>query len=282
MNNKIFYFLVFFLFFIINVFAKKLEINEMKQLQNILKTANVNSLVIFDVDEVLIYPENVVQLQIASPFWESSMIVLEQRLGKEKRDLLHSIMLLQSNWKLTDNIIPDIIYDLQLRKIKVLALTAFRGGKMGKINLVADWRNNNLKKHGIIFTSTKYFPKKYFKINKLKTKNKEEVPIYKDGIIYANNLPKGQVLKAFLSEINFMPKEIIFIDDRISNIKNVENFCKTKNIHFLGIHYTNVMKKHSIFNKRIGEYQFYYLEHNHIWLSDSEAERKMIQRQVQR
>jgi hypothetical protein len=57
--------------------------NEIEQLELILEQATPNSLVIFDVDEVLVYPTNIVQLQVASPFWEASMSDIEQRLGKD-------------------------------------------------------------------------------------------------------------------------------------------------------------------------------------------------------
>ncbi len=278
-------FMIFTIVFVLSLFYGKAAfsevviINEIEQLNTILKNVSLSSLVIFDVDEVLVYPENIVQLQIASSFWESTMVDFEKNLGEEKRDLLHSIMLLQSNWKLTNEMIPKLIHNLQLKKIKVLALTAFRSGKMGKIESVEDWRNMHLKKHDIDFSVTAGFPERYFEINKLNIINGKKIPVYKDGIMYTNHHPKGTVLKAFLEQVDFNPKEIIFIDDKIHNVRDVEEFCKVANIKFVGVHDNRIMAKHNIFDKNLGKYQFQYLEHYHVWLSDSEAKKKIANTQ---
>ena len=79
------------LFYGETLFAKRVAINDIGELAEVLKNLPPDSLVIFDVDEVLVYPENVVQLQIAAPFWEATMADLEKRRGKATRDLLHSI-----------------------------------------------------------------------------------------------------------------------------------------------------------------------------------------------
>jgi hypothetical protein len=63
--------------------TQRYTMDKIEQLHSILETASSTSLVIFDVDEVLVYPANIVQLQIASPFWEASMADIEKRLGKD-------------------------------------------------------------------------------------------------------------------------------------------------------------------------------------------------------
>src|SRR5437870_2871147 len=80
-------------FYVEMLFATRVSINDMVELTSVFKQVTPDSFVIFDVDEVLVYPENIVQLQVAAPFWEASMSELEKRRGKETRDLLHSIML---------------------------------------------------------------------------------------------------------------------------------------------------------------------------------------------
>lgn len=264
------------LFYVETILAERVAISRVEELASVLKNATPDSLVIFDVDEVLVYPENVVQLQVAAPFWEATMADLEKRRGKSTRDLLHSIMLLQSKWQLTDVEIPVLIENLQRQKLRVLALTTFWAGKMGKLKSVEDWRNTHLKSHNIDFRITAGVPKSYFEITQFDKGPKRPYPVYKDGIIYTNHYAnKGEVLAAFLAQINLKPKAIIFIDDKLSNIITVENFCKVANISYTGIHDNRIIKNHNTFNTALGKYQFDHLEKHHVWLRDVDAKKMM-------
>ncbi|HXH54729.1 MAG TPA: DUF2608 domain-containing protein [Gammaproteobacteria bacterium] len=261
------------------LFAKIVVIKETGELACVLKNAAPGSLVIFDVDEVLVYPENVVQLQIAAPFWEATMADLEKRRGKATRDLLHSIMLLQSKWQLTDAEMPSLIQDLQRQKIRVIALTTFWTGKMGKLKSVEDWRSTHLKKHHIDFSITADISKSYFNITAFDKVSAKAYPVYKDGIIYTNHYAnKGEVLGAFLKQANLSPTNIIFIDDKLKNVADIENFCNTANISYTGIHDNRILKTHNIFNATLGKYQFDYLENHYVWLSDLEAKKRLNMR----
>lgn len=255
--------------------AERYTMHQIEQLQTILEKATPDTLVIFDVDEVLVYPTNLIQLQVASPFWEATMADIEKRLGKSQRDLLHSIMLLQSHWKLTDAAFPDIIKNLQKRNIQVLALTSFRRGEMGNIQSIEDWRSLQLKKYDMDFSITAGLPKSYFEINILKNSDGTKKPVYREGIIYTDLHSKSTVLASFLEQTHLNPREIIFIDDRMSNIQDLEIFCKNINIGYIGIHDDRILKKYFSFDENLGRYQFHYLEHHHIWLSDNDARKEM-------
>jgi hypothetical protein len=206
---------------------------------------------------------------------------IENRLGKSKRDLLHSIMLLQSQWELTDKEIPDLIKKLQLKNIRVLALTSFRRGMLGQIPSIEDWRSTQLKKHNIDFNATTGITQDHFEIQSSNDTFSEKKPVYKNGIIYTDLHSKNEVLSAFFEQTDSKPKEIIFIDDRSGNVDAIEYFCKTLDISFIGIHDQRVLKRsHNRFNERLGKYQFRYLEYHHVWLQDTDAIRKMADRSI--
>ncbi len=255
------------------VLAEILEVNHVGQLSSILKNTSPDALIIFDVDEVLVYPENVVQLQVAADFWEDTMENIEKRMGKEKRNAMHATMLLQSTWALTDPEIPMLIQALQSKKNTVLALTAFWVGKMGEIESVEHWRSDQLRHYGIDFSINAIVKNMHFEINNnhLATRNPENLPVYHEGIIFTNRHQKGEVISAFLKQINFTPKEIVFIDDRMSHIKDLENYCSSKNIPYVGIHDNRIFNKHHHFNEKLGKFQFEYLEKYQVWLKDGEA-----------
>jgi len=48
------------------------------------------------------------------------------------------------------------------------------------------------------------------------------------------------VLEQILNRIEFKPKEIIFIDDRIDNIISVQSMCEKLGINYTGFEYSAV------------------------------------------
>ncbi|KKK55230.1 hypothetical protein LCGC14_3076640, partial [marine sediment metagenome] len=67
--------------------------------------------------------------------------------------------------------------------------------------------------------------------------------LYKKGILFAKGIEKGRVLDQFLKKINFKPKSVIFIDDKLKYLDEVEKFCKKLKIKFLGLRYGYLDKK---------------------------------------
>lgn len=253
--------------------AEIIEINHFEQLSTTLKNAPPEALIVFDVDEVLVYPQNIVQLQVAADFWESTMDNIEQRLGRERRNDLHAIMLLQSKWFLTDPKMPTLIQTLQAKKHKIVALTAFWTGKMGNIESVESWRINQLKNNGINLSVNPMLKQTYLQISNetFLKRTDRHLPVYQEGVIFTSRHPKGEVIKAFLKQLNYTPKEIIFIDDRIKNVKELADFCKAENIPYLGLHDKRLLLKFNTFNERLGKFQFERLEKDSVWLGDPEA-----------
>ena len=49
------------------------------------------------------------------------------------------------------------------------------------------------------------------------------------------------MLERFLEELNWLPKMVIFVDDRRQNLEDVERVLKPWDIRFLGLEYTAAM-----------------------------------------
>jgi len=80
-----------------------------------LKDANKDTLVIFDVDEVLITSTNqIFQAPIDKKFLDKILLDLKTRLGEEKTDLLESIIHLHETVQLVDPKIISLINTLQI------------------------------------------------------------------------------------------------------------------------------------------------------------------------
>jgi len=60
---------------------------------------------------------------------------------------------------------------------------------------------------------------------------------FSKGVLCAAYKPKGEVLGVFLDRINYIPKRIIFIDDKVEHVVNVCEESKKRGIPYIGFHY---------------------------------------------
>jgi hypothetical protein len=93
-------------------------------------------------------------------------------------------------------------------------------------------------------------------------------------MLFADGADKGQVLKAFLSKIpQYKFKKVIFIDDKVKNLKSVEKVCKETGTQFIGVEYSYYkFKKHPIFDPERAKKQYKTLVLEKRWISDKEME----------
>ena len=98
--------------------------------------------------------------------------------------------------------------------------------------------------------------------------------LYKKGILFAKGIEKGRVLEQFLKRINFNPKSVVFIDDKLKHLDEVEKFCEKSKIKFLGLRYGYLDEKVKNFQMFIADMQHKNLKNI---LSDEDA-KKLIAR----
>lgn len=91
-----------------------------------------------------------------------------------------------------------------------------------------------------------------------------------NGILFAKNGQKGEALSQFLQHIKIAPQRIVFIDDRLDNLQDVERFCAIRGIPFVGYWYHGAEKLPCQLEKIIYQSQFNYLEKYHIWLEEDD------------
>lgn len=268
-NNNI---LLILLFFFNNIsVAHIITTNNFATIKNNIATANLNTLVIFDIDEVLLQPQDQILNIKNSTQLQNMFYSIRPKLTAPQIQELDSLIMLQRQVEPVDSRFIDLIKKLQTKQIRVLALTQCSTGSLGKVPNLENWRIKELKKLGYHFDkSWQDIKTKYF--NTLKsTVDLKRTPAFKQGIIFSCGVPKGDTLKAFLDYINLVPKNIIFIDDKIKNIASIEQFTKQNNIAFLGIHYTKAAtSKLPILNHDIVKLQLDTLHKTHKWLSDKE------------
>ena len=182
-------------------------------IETALKKAGSDTLVIFDVDDVLLQPKDQLLKMQNKPYLEEIEKEVETRLPKTKVQELYSLIFIHRQIEPVDKKLISLVIKTQKKGIKTLALTNCFTGSFGKISSMQNWRIQELTRLGYhLDQSWAGFKEKVF--DKLPSKEPNRFPIFKQGVIFTSSASKGEVLKAFLSYVDFTPKKILFIDDK--------------------------------------------------------------------
>lgn len=235
--------------------AEITQINHMKEVYNYLNTADSNTLVIFDVDMVLVQPSNpafqMANMKLYSPICKRIM----KEIPEEKQMLFLSLMTISSTPVLIDTDTPRLLQDIAQKKIPAIAMTANLTGKVKNIANMESWRTNNLKQLGIDFTQTTPYqcPLTFDTL----ASYRGNYSTFSNGIFFVNGtkISKGDAFLAFLDKTHFYPNKVIFIDDREDNLKSIDNAIHSLNrpIEYHGLHFLGAQKFPS---KAISEDEF--------------------------
>lgn len=240
--------------------------SDLTPLQRALYTIDNDTLVIFDVDYVLIMPIDEDSLN-RSPYRKSLWRNLIRNKNTKDIKNYHCMNRLRSEWRLVDLKIIDIYTELKAKKIPTIALTSLETGKCGVIKKLEDWRIQQLIKYGLDFSILT--PLQDVSIPLLA--KKDGIPMLKSGVIFTAQLEKGKVLGHILREMNYLPKKIIFIDDQLPNLESVEEMANQMHIEFYGIHYTAVNEMSPpIIDENLENIRFKIFEEKRIWLKYNE------------
>ena len=224
-------------------FAEIMKTNDTKIIEQTLQSIDTDTLVIFDVDDVLMHASDQILKSKNADACKVLVKKLKQQVEKEKIQDVTSIILLTRKNSPVDPKMVSVIEDLQKSGIKVLALTNCATGKFGLIPNAENWRIAELHKHGY------YFDKSWKNLKDINLKPLMKItndanPVYKAGVVFVDQTgEKGPVLDAFLAYSATKPKKIIFIDDKSKNLVSVEEFARQHNIEFvLNLYVSNIQK----------------------------------------
>ncbi len=254
------------LLFCSSLCALIIEAPNLTPIEQSLERVDLNTLVLFDVDQTLIKQKDRI-LQPCKANWDLWNVYARKTLenrdlvpeGKYPKGYLRARILSQMEFIEVDPHFQDLIATLKNRKIKTVAFTRMNTGPYGPIPSMEDWRFNQLKQIGYDFTFS--FPEL-------------QLPMFKQGILYANKQDKGPVLLEFLDHIP-KPTKIIFIDDRLDYLQSVETSLAGTGIEFTGFHYTAVEMSLEPADEAIVARQLYYLAKTSNWLSDEQASKQL-------
>ncbi|MFP3012380.1 MAG: DUF2608 domain-containing protein [Rickettsia sp.] len=251
-------------------FAGITPTNDFKVIEECVNKADKDTLVIFDVDDVLMMPTD--EFAVNAPIRKELTKQLKERYSKDELTYLYSCVFERRTVQPVNSNMKGLIKNLEQRNIPAIALSGWWTGKYGKIAEMENLRFVGLKQVDITFINTSPF-KEDMIFPELK--NKSGIPMLKSGVILTALADKGLVLKAALKKSNLHFKKIIFIDDDLEYLKSVEKFCHELNIGFQGIHYGAAkIAPLPILDKEKEQLRYEILEKEHIWLLDKELEER--------
>ena len=235
-----------------------------------LKLSNKDTLVIFDVDDVLIRPgsDDDFKHPCRTLLWQE----IKRRSTPNKIEFLHSSILSATKQYLTDPQIIDIFNYLKSQNIPTVALTAMGTGNFGIIEKMEDIRVNELNDLGISFLPLTPIRDELL-VPELENTHIvfpycKGTPMLKYGIIFTAGVDKRVVLEYMFNKYNYYPKNIIFVDDCIKNLESLETLNTKLNLNFYGFHYAAAsLTKFPNIDENLERLRFKFLEQESCWLS---------------
>ena len=166
-------------------------------------------LIVFDIDNTIAESAN----QLASTQWFTAMHKIKEQCGMTKMEAvkatlpLFSLVVEQCPLQPIEPTTVPLIKDLQDKRHKVISLTV-RDPRALKTCTV-----NQLNNIGIDFTRNAIYQKDIIFNHSVQ---------YIQGILFVDGGNKGEWLLHILKHVGYMPKQIIFIDDKEYNHHTVE------------------------------------------------------------
>jgi len=246
-----------------------IEISSFEQIEEVFEKANEDTFVFFDVDDTLI--------SSSDAFARGNHFPLLFRL---KLFLQHPEIVIPSIWEnyysmmweqaprfLVEPQVAGSIEKLKQKGSKVYALTSIETGVYGVINDFPKWRYDMLKHLGIEFSQDHQNV-----IFHSLPSYRSNYPIFYKGILCANQLDKGLVLKTFIKSLETLPQKIVFFDDSITALQQVSKACKEMNVECSLFHYKGASKISGEWNTNQALKQVNYLITENRWVEDSQLQ----------
>ena len=250
------------------------EIKSITELSQVnLESLDKQTLVVFDVDEVLTAP-NASSGMFTTHRNEYGNLIKEFKASYPEYlsdyEMYSSIIFKHQQEVIIDKDALEILKNLRDRNIHTIACSTWPSGKQGLIKSMASHRYDVLKELTIKFDWSFSDDIFYLKKNHSQATKSQKInnPIYYKGIICTDGEDKGAALLLFFRHTKYRPKTIIFFDDSLKKIKDVQQMCKENNINFYGYHYTHRLDTR--WNEELVRFKIKTLIENKIWFKNDE------------
>lgn len=203
------------------------RIEECSSLQQILLLTNTqrSQLLIFDIDNTLIHPKQM----LGSDEWFDFFLQKQQALYGNDPQILRSVIDLWTAIQIVTDVIPVeqetpiLIQKLQKENRILMGMTT-RGSALA----TATFRQLG----SLAIDLSKTAPTQVrFQLHRMPDVH------YGKGILFTDGYDKGKALKEFLCQIQWTPESIVYINDKKAPLEEVEASLP-ETIHFIGLRYS--------------------------------------------
>jgi len=242
MKSKIF---LFFFLVTCNIAPLKAVIFDSCKTTDILPYITENTVIIFDLDDTVFRMPSM----LGNDAWFQHHVDLKRTKGltynESTQDVLLTYLLLQyfSELELIDEKTTELITDLQRQQLPVMALTT-------RCLALAEHTKKELHRLGVHFSFSCPWPHDI-------DLGITHASKYTDGIIFGANNHKGKLLNQFFEKTDFWPKKVIFLNDKLSNLKPVEEQMEKIGIEFVGLRYAAEDDRKKQFDAQVAESLLY-------------------------
>lgn len=235
------------------------EVIESKHFNDISSYTKPETLVVSDIDDTILVPLQT----IGSDEWFGYRMKKNIAAGMHPDKALEKTVAEAqavrqlTQMKLAEPGTDKVIQSLQKKGICVMGCTVQAAAVAVRTNLQLKANNVDLSVNAVS-KEDQYFPL-----------NGQNI-LYKNNILFTTGTSKGEALFTLLDKAKVMPKRIIFIDDKASNVADVEKWAKKRNVDFIGLRYSHSDETKSTFRSDIADVQFDQSTFTHL-LTDEEA-----------
>jgi hypothetical protein len=248
---------------------------DIEVLQDILKHADADDLVVFDVDQTLITEQDLYDRLFLKDRIDAKTIeaLSYRRVEGIPADIkpidLASRASQLKKMMLVDDKLADIIMDLNNRNVPTIALTDCKTGPYGRIPSLEDWRIKMLQDLGIKFNGS--FASSIDIIFK-RSCERSRVPVYKRGVLFTGHAcDKGTLLIAFMRAVKSSFKRVFCIDDDPEYLKSEYEALCMRMIPATLINFTAANYLPAKFDRQVAEFQLQYLITKDSWLTGEQT-----------
>ncbi len=188
---------------------------------------NKDLLVIFDIDNTIGKPPT----ELGSDQWFYAKVKQFELAGKNIDEAIQLTLpelfhIQFHSWmEPVEKDTVQVIKNLQDKGVTVIALTA-RSLELTQRTI------EQLHRMGVYFTKTDPY-----ECPLTHGHGHGKAGLYIDGIIFSGNHSKGEMIVSWFNQIDYRPKKIIFVDDKLKNVESVEKALHNRDYPFIGIRY---------------------------------------------
>ncbi|ABV73684.1 hypothetical protein A1E_03775 [Rickettsia canadensis str. McKiel] len=242
------------------------KVHDFKEVIEAIEQADNTSVVLFDIDEVIVMDSD--ESRLTHNYRKKLVRNIEQRLTKKECELLLSIVLKDRKARFVSQDILTIFALLKEKNVPAMGLTKLPTGKFGAIEDMIEWRIRELSELKVKFQE--FSPLKDEIIIEDFSAGYGK-PTLKDGIIYTAEYDKGSVFEYVLHKMHYYPKSIIFIDDIEENLLSLQETCKKLKINYQGFEFMgSAIVPEPVLDEQLEKIRFEVLEKAYKWLTDIE------------